>query len=200
MYTLFYLVRHGETYWNQEHRMQGQINIPLNEQGREQARQAAERLKEIPFDICYTSPLSRAKDTALEILKGREVSIVDEPLLLEQAYGLSEGASQKGFFDPASPLYGYSYKPEIYQPDIGAESFGELLFRAEEMVEKRMLPAQKQYEHVLITAHGAILCGILEVIQKTPLSCFWEALLPNCGTAVVELRDGVFRKIESGRE
>lgn len=200
MRSLFYLVRHGETYWNQEHKMQGQINIPLNERGREQARQAAKKLKNVSFDICYTSPLSRAKDTALEILKGREIPVLDEPLLLEQAYGLSEGASQKGFFDPASPLYGYSYKPEIYHPDIGAESFEGLLLRANEMVEKRMLPAEGQYERVLITAHGAILCGIMEVIQKTPLSRFWEALLPNCGAAVIELKDGVFKKIEFGRE
>lgn len=200
MRSLFYLVRHGETYWNQEHKMQGQINIPLNDQGRAQAQQAAKQLKEVKFDICYTSPLSRAKDTALEILRGRSVPVLDEPLLLEQAYGLSEGASQKGFFDPESPLYGYSYKPEIYHPDIGAESFEELLFRAEEMVEKCMLPAEGQYERILITAHGAILCGILEVIQKTPLSRFWDALLPNCGIAVIELKDGIFKKVDFGRE
>jgi broad specificity phosphatase PhoE len=57
-------IRHGQTYWNQEKKMQGQINIPLTERGRQQAADLSKTLSSYHFDICYASPLSRAVDTA----------------------------------------------------------------------------------------------------------------------------------------
>lgn len=198
MSTLFYLMRHGETYWNEMRRMQGQVNIPLNERGKAQAREAAERLKGVPFDICYSSPLSRAYDTAREVLKGRAVPIIEEPLLIEQGYGLSEGASQIGFHDPTSPLYGYEDKPEIYKPDIGAESFEELMERGNQIIRKHMLPAEKKYKRVLMVAHGAILCSITGIIKEIPLSCFWESILPNCAVRIFRLENGQFEEVEFG--
>ena len=59
-----YMVRHGETAWNKERRIQGQADIPLNEFGRMLAEKTAKGLSDIRFDICYTSPLSRARETA----------------------------------------------------------------------------------------------------------------------------------------
>ena len=59
-----YLVRHGETDWNQAGLLQGQTDIALNAQGLEQAHDAAERLKAVPFEIAFCSPLIRAKRTA----------------------------------------------------------------------------------------------------------------------------------------
>ena len=59
-----YLVRHGETDWNQAGLLQGQTDIALNAQGLEQAHDAAERLKKVPFEIAFCSPLIRAKRTA----------------------------------------------------------------------------------------------------------------------------------------
>ena len=60
-----YIVRHGETRLNQEGKLQGQVDEPLNEKGRELAEVTAQALKEIPFDFLYTSPLSRAKETGM---------------------------------------------------------------------------------------------------------------------------------------
>lgn len=190
MSCLIYLVRHGETYWNELRKMQGQVNIPLNEKGRKQARLTGERLKDVVFDICYTSPLSRARETAELILGDGSIEIVDSPLLLEQGYGLAEGESQNGFYDKTSPLYGYESQPEKYRPGIGAESFGELFQRAEEAVETLIYPAEARYQNVLVTAHGAILCSILAVIEKSPLEEFWNRLLPNCGVAVLQVKNG----------
>ena len=62
-----YMMRHGETAWNADNRILGSTDIPLNAKGREQAREAAERLKDISFDIIYTSELSRAKETGLAV-------------------------------------------------------------------------------------------------------------------------------------
>ena len=60
-----YFVRHGETIWNKEKKIQGQSDIPLNEYGRELAYVTANALQDIPFDIVYSSPLIRAKETRL---------------------------------------------------------------------------------------------------------------------------------------
>ena len=57
-----YIMRHGETDWNRENKIQGRVDIPLNENGRELARITAEKLKKIPFAAAITSPLIRAKD------------------------------------------------------------------------------------------------------------------------------------------
>ena len=54
---MFYILRHGRTDWNEEHRLQGEVDIPLNEAGRQMAYDAAEKYKDIDFDICYCSPL-----------------------------------------------------------------------------------------------------------------------------------------------
>ena len=58
-----YIVRHGETEWNKARRIQGQVDIPLNEFGRRLARKTAKGLSDITFDLCYSSPLSRARET-----------------------------------------------------------------------------------------------------------------------------------------
>lgn len=64
-----YFLRHGQTAWNAEKRMQGQTNVPLNDVGRRQAREAGGRLPAI--GVCLTSPLQRARETALLALGGR---------------------------------------------------------------------------------------------------------------------------------
>src|SRR5690606_6630523 len=61
--TLFYLVRHGETDWNLERRVQGSSDIPLNETGRRQAARTARLLARRSWDAIYSSPLSRAMET-----------------------------------------------------------------------------------------------------------------------------------------
>ena len=59
-----YIIRHGETYWNHEHRIQGRSDVPLNENGRALAGKTGEALEQTPFDVIYSSPLIRAYETA----------------------------------------------------------------------------------------------------------------------------------------
>ena len=66
---LLYIVRHGETPWNRQRRLQGQADIPLNENGVALARQTGEALRGVPFDLCFSSPLLRAMQTADAILR-----------------------------------------------------------------------------------------------------------------------------------
>ena len=72
---MLYIIRHGKTDWNELHKLQGRTDIPLNENGRQMAREAGQRYKEVHFDICFCSPLVRAKETAELLL----VSHIREP-------------------------------------------------------------------------------------------------------------------------
>jgi len=87
------LVRHGESVWNEEERIQGQQDIPLSENGRRQAVALGERLRDVRIDACFSSPLKRATETAELILKasGNSLPIVTLPELMERNFGEWEG-------------------------------------------------------------------------------------------------------------
>lgn len=70
---MLYIMRHGKTDWNAKHKLQGRTDIPLNEEGIQMAEQAKEKYKDVNFDICYCSPLVRAKKTAEIVLEGRNI-------------------------------------------------------------------------------------------------------------------------------
>ena len=91
------LVRHGETNWNRQGRFQGQIDIPLNEQGHAQAHAAGEFLKTVALDRAYTSSMSRPRQTAEAILKlqGASVPMTSCPGLVEIGHGAWEGCLEE---------------------------------------------------------------------------------------------------------
>lgn len=91
----FYFIRHGETDWNKNHMLMGIQDIPLNESGREQAEHAAYVMQEIEFSQVYTSPLSRALETATIISK---ICLIDVKIvkdLHERAMGSAEGKKKE---------------------------------------------------------------------------------------------------------
>ncbi len=74
-----YLVRHGETDWNNEKRLQGWADISLNAKGVKEAEEVAEKLKNVHFDDAFCSDLERAEVTAETILKGRDIEVQMDP-------------------------------------------------------------------------------------------------------------------------
>lgn len=86
---MIYLVRHGQTDLNKKNVMQGVSNTPLNEEGLKQAYNVKEKIKNINFDICFSSPLKRTLDTAKIITDGK-CNIVTNNLLIERDLGRFE--------------------------------------------------------------------------------------------------------------
>ena len=85
-------IRHGQTYWNKNGIMHGQYDIPLNENGIKQAKNISLELKNEHFDLCFSSPLERAKKTALQILYyHRNTKIIYDDRLKELSKGMLEG-------------------------------------------------------------------------------------------------------------
>ena len=70
---MLYIMRHGRTDWNEMYKLQGSVDIPLNDTGRQMALEAGEKYQDMHIDVCYCSPLSRARETAELVLKDREM-------------------------------------------------------------------------------------------------------------------------------
>ena len=82
---MLYIMRHGRTDWNDAYKLQGRTDIPLNDAGRRMAQEAAQRYREVSFDVCFCSPLIRARETAEIFLKGRDTPILFDDRLKECA-------------------------------------------------------------------------------------------------------------------
>jgi broad specificity phosphatase PhoE len=93
----FYFIRHGETDWNQKNIIMGQTDIPLNEAGRQQAREASKNLQNINFSNIYSSPLLRAHQTAEIINEDFKHSLILDSGLMERKWGKYEGDDHKFF-------------------------------------------------------------------------------------------------------
>lgn len=178
---MFYILRHGRTDWNERHMLQGDVDIPLNETGRQMACDAAEKYKDIEFDICYCSPLQRAQETARIFLAGRqpEIPIITDNRLREMGFGDYEGVEgirQK----PECPVYLLFEEPEKYVARDGAESFESLYGRTGEFIEQILKPQIAVGKKVLIVGHGAMNCSIVNQFKGTPIKDFWKDMQGNC--------------------
>ena len=83
---MLYIMRHGRTDWNDLRKLQGKTDIPLNEEGRLMAEKARETYNDVHFDVCYCSPLIRAKETAEIFLKGRSIPVIYDDRLKEMGF------------------------------------------------------------------------------------------------------------------
>lgn len=176
---MLYIMRHGKTDWNAKRKLQGKTDIPLNEEGREMARNARIEYKDVKFDLCFCSPLSRARETADLVLEGREVPIHVDERLREMSFGVYEGI-ERAYEVEGSPINALFYRPETYVAPEGAESFDELYARTGEFLRERIEPALKEGLNVLIVGHGGMNSSIICQCRNLPLSEFWSAGLEQC--------------------
>ena len=176
---MLYIMRHGKTDWNAAHRLQGHTDIPLNEEGRHMAIEARETYKDLHFDICYCSPLSRAKETAELFLEGRNIPIIPDDRLREIGFGIYEGIEHV-LENPSTPAYTLFHDPIHYQADGGAESLDALFARSKNFIEEVLSPDYVETHDILIVAHGGLNCSIIAQYEHTPLAHFWDNLQGNC--------------------
>lgn len=186
---ILYLIRHGETDWNREGKLQGRADIMLNENGRRAARLTREGLKDVPFDVAFTSPLKRAKETAEIILEGRDIEIIEDERIIEICFGKYEGTKTS---EADENIEHFLYRPEYYKACEHGESLEELFEREREFLEELCADPKYQDSTILISTHGAALSGLLCIIKEWPIADFWKGgLHKNCGFSVIEVKDGV---------
>lgn len=148
------LLRHGQTDWNIDFRLQGVTDIPLNETGIAQARDAAAAIDAFEWDVVITSPLSRARDTATIVaeVNGLAEAIV-EPLLLERSFGEAEGLAHE------------EWKARYADTNVvpGGESLAELEARALLLLDT--LVANHHGKRVIAVSHGALIRKLLTIVS-----------------------------------
>ena len=148
------LFRHGQTDWNIDFRLQGVTDIPLNETGISQARDAAKFIVAADWDILLTSPLSRAKDTAAIVASAAGLqTAIEEPLLLERAFGEAEGLTHEEWKERYANL---SVLP-------GGESLEELEIRAKLLLAS--FAARYAGQRVLAVSHGALIRKLIRIVS-----------------------------------
>lgn len=154
--TELYLVRHGETDWNRQHRIQGLTDIPLNPTGRKQARAAGKLLSRRAWNGIYSSPLSRARETATIIAEQTGLSQPDAvDALVERNYGEAEGLN---FIEIDRRYPNRSEVP-------GQESRAEVIARVVPAL--RELAASHPGESLIVVSHGGAIRAMLMAAEPT---------------------------------
>ena len=159
-----YLIRHGQTDWNAQRRFQGSQDIPLNETGRLQAKEAANNLASTPFEAIYSSQLIRAKETA-EIIRGsRSQEIQIEEDLREGTFGSLEGECY-GANSPWDDLSHLSYEERLHHKWVNDQETAHQLI--ERVVPCLLKIASTHEDHkVLVVTHGGVMRTLLAVLEK----------------------------------
>ncbi|MCF0145410.1 MAG: histidine phosphatase family protein [Eubacterium sp.] len=187
-----YIIRHGETEWNKEWRLQGQSDVLLNEAGIELAEITSEAMKDIPFEICFTSPLKRAVQTAEIILKDGRAEVVPEPLLTEIGFGELEGKSMHPDHPDAElpTILDMRKDPFGYKPAKGGESIPSVIERAKAFCRKTEETGYADDANILVSSHGCLNRALLYVLLQDTED-FWRGIVPpNCSVSILEMRDG----------
>ncbi len=186
---MLYIIRHGKTDWNNERKLQGRTDIPLNEEGIEMARRARDEYRNVPFDICYCSPLKRARQTADILLEGRNIPIITDDRLLEMSFGIYEGMAN-GYDDPDLYVSRLFRDPAGFTERLeGGESLDDLFERTGDFLESIVKPLLSQNKNVLIVGHGAMNSSIVSRIRGMERKDFWAAGIENC--KLMELGDRI---------
>lgn len=176
---MLYIMRHGRTDWNEEKRLQGRTDIPLNENGRKMAEEAHEEYKDLHIDKCFCSPLQRARKTAEIVLKGRDIPIIVDDRLKEMGFGEYEGLKEV-YNKPEYNVHTLFFSPETYVADKGAESLSDLFKRNKEFLDDKIYPELEKGKDILIVAHGAVNSGLITTFKHLPVKDFWSAGLDQC--------------------
>jgi 2,3-bisphosphoglycerate-dependent phosphoglycerate mutase len=179
------LLRHGETDWNVQHRIQGSTNIPLNANGERQAQLAAERLASVKLDAIYASDYERATNTANNIAAQHAgVPVFTDPDLRERSWGLLEGLTWDDMRrDFPEEVRGTTSGDFDYAPPAG-ESKKFVFNRALRFVER--IVRKHPDSTVLIVTHGGVASLLLKHALGIDLAARTPFRVENCGVNIID--------------
>lgn len=153
--TVIGLIRHGVTDWNQQGRMQGQKDIPLNDEGRKQAMLLGKRLAEEQWDFIYTSSMIRARETADIIARAMGITVSGaDDRLRERTFGRVDGTTEAERIE--------TWGPKWRELDHGGEAEADVFRRSFEFLEE--IGVQHEGKKVLVVTHGAVIAIILRTL------------------------------------
>jgi broad specificity phosphatase PhoE len=178
------LMRHGETAWNRERRIMGDLDVPLTDEGRTQCAAAAELLSTFAIDRIVTSPLARAAESAGIVAERLGLAVTSDPRLVEVRFGSWQG---KTYAEVAGdPLYHAYAADPVANLTPGGESVAIVQQRGLES-----LASLRAGESVLFVTHGDIIRTMLCHFLATPLGEYRRLRTDNCGLSAIAVGPGM---------
>jgi 2,3-bisphosphoglycerate-dependent phosphoglycerate mutase len=184
------LVRHGQSQWNLENRFTGWVDVPLTELGEQEARRAGKHLKDMKFDVAFTSELQRAQKTLAVILNETgqlSLHIIKDKALNERHYGdlqgLDKGETAKKYGDAQVKIWRRSYDV----PPPNGESLKDTAARTIPYFDAEVVPYLKEGKNVIIAAHGNSLRSIVMHLEHLTKEQVLELNLETAVPRVYEL-------------
>jgi len=179
--TKIILCRHGQTDWNTQGRYQGRTDVPLNEYGRQQARDLATRLADQTIHAVYSSTLERAYDTAVEIAKPRDLEVRRDPRLDEINQGLWEGMrhDEIALHHPEKLAAWQDHPIDLRLPE--GETLEEVRVRVRDALDDMMMLHQGRI--ICIVAHSVSMAvikhelqglSLRDALRSLPANASWE--------------------------
>lgn len=196
VYSDFILIRHGETNWNKDKKMMGHADIPLNDEGKEQALKIKGALNDFTFDAAYSSDLSRAFETACIVLDSRNLEIKKTEKLRAKAFGSWTGSTIADFSTwfnenhKTKHLQRKDYLDYKYSSEI--ENISEIYARVEKFIQG--IYSSHENSTVLLAAHGCVLRAILYSLDEFEPGLNWD--ISNCGYIHLRVETGNIKIME----
>lgn len=195
-----YFLRHGETQWNRERRIQGstpytdltEFGVKLAELTRDGFRASA-----ITFDAIYSSPLKRALHTAQIVADG--APIVTDKRLIEMDFGKYEGTSIVNGKYTDDNIKACFEDVANYIPPEGAESIDDVVKRLFSFIDEVFLPLENLHKRILVVAHGGVMRALLYKLGHLALEGFWQNRQPNCCVHILKVTNGTIEITEEAK-
>lgn len=182
-----FLIRHGETLWNTQMKFQGHMDIPLSENGKEQARALAGRLSAQKISAIYSSDLGRAVETARQIADPRGLQVITRPGLREMHFGEWEGLTFKEIRQRYGDLLKQWWANPMDMAVPGGEGLSSLAPRVahalREIVEKHM------GEQVAVVCHGGPIRCLVATVLNMDLNKYWKIRQDNAALSILDFSD-----------
>lgn len=197
---LIYVVRHGETNGNLKGVLQGWTDEPLNEKGKELAVKTGQALSNVKFDCAYSSPLSRAYETAEIILRLNKESsgcIQVDDRLKEMYFGDWEGLgiTKQNFSVPSKTFNLFYTDPFSFENSATGESIFQVCKRTGDFYRELIHNTDLFDKTILVSTHGFALRAMLQQVYEDKAD-FWHGNIPeNCAVNIIEVHKGIGKLI-----
>lgn len=194
------IIRHGQTAWNTQKRLQGHSDIPLNENGRLQAVTLAEILRDEPLDAIFSSDLQRAYQTAYEIAKIHNLLVHQDRSFRERCYGICEGMKDEEIREayPESYKAWYAADPDHFFPDGERKTESPRQFHHRAVNAIREAVSRYPGKKIAIVTHFGVIETAYRTAQNIPLGT--HCRMPVLNTSINRFRwtDGTLELLQWG--
>ncbi|MCW5936186.1 MAG: 2,3-bisphosphoglycerate-dependent phosphoglycerate mutase [Fimbriimonadaceae bacterium] len=183
------LVRHGQSLWNLENRFTGWVDVPLTEQGEQEARRTGELLRGVPLDVAYSSALKRAARTLDIILQTipMELPVISDKALNERDYGDLAGLNKDAMREKYGAEQVHIWRRSFDVRPPGGEALKDTKERTIPFYERAILGDIRQGKNVLVVAHGNSNRSIVMELERLSPDEILALELPTGVARVYEL-------------